>query len=150
MFSQSGQCLSLCNKELSDVKMHKKFLRATPRLFSLYQTALNYYESIIEHVYVVETPDIRTNMLSDHRNVMLTFVRTNKYKVGLNLLSNRLRAISNIIPKNCLSHSKNQFKTFCKIHLIENELLLLWICIKVCNQTVTVLFNVFKFVLILT
>jgi len=100
-------------------------LLATPRLFSLYQTAVNYYETMTEHYHALETPDIRVNTLSDRRNVMLTFIRTNKYKVGLNLLSNYLRAISKCIPKNCILQTKNQFKTFCKINLIQKGLFLL-------------------------
>ena len=123
LFSQSGQCLSTCNRELSYINLHKKYLRATPKLFSFYQTAVNYYETMTEQVYAIEIPNIRANTLTERRNVMLTFVRSNKYKVGLNLLSNRLRAISNIIPKNCLSHSKDQFKTFCKVNLIQKGLL---------------------------
>jgi len=94
-------------------------------LFSLYQTAVNYYETMTENDHALETPDIRLNTLSDRRNVMLTFVRTNKYKVGLNLLSNRLRAISKCIPKSFISQTKNQFKTFCKVNLIQKGLLLL-------------------------
>ena len=98
LFSQYGQCLSICNRELSHINLHKKYLRATPKLFSLYQTAVNYYETMTENDHALETPDIRLNTLSDRRNVMLTFVRTNKYKVSLNLLSNHLRAISKCIP----------------------------------------------------
>ncbi len=53
LFSQSGQCLSICNKELAYINLHKKYLIATPRLFSLYQTAVNYYETKTEHVYTM-------------------------------------------------------------------------------------------------
>ncbi len=105
------------------LNLHKKYLRATPKLFSFYQTAVNYYETMTERVYAREIPNIIANTLTERRNVMLTFVRSNKYKVGLNLLSNRLRAIINIIPKICLSHSKDQFKTFCKVNLIQKGLL---------------------------
>jgi len=138
LFSQSGQCLNICNKELSYINLHKKYLRATPKLFSLYQTAGNYYETMTEHDHALETPDIRVNTLSDRRNVMLTFVRTNKYKVSLNLLSNHLHAMSKCIPKNCISQTKN--KLFCKINLIQKGLLLLWIrlkhAIKLCRRYV--------------
>ncbi len=48
---------------------------------------------MIEQVYSHETPEIIANTTSDRRNEMLTFVRTNKYKAGLNLQSNCLRAI---------------------------------------------------------
>jgi hypothetical protein len=108
LYSQSGQCLKICNKELSYFNLNRKYPRATPRLFSLYQMTVNYYKTMTEHVYAMETPDIRANTLADHKNVMITFVRTNKYKVSLNFLSNCLPAISNIIPKNCLSHSKDK------------------------------------------
>jgi len=77
LFSQSGQCLSICNRELSYINLHKKYLRGTPKLFPLYETAVNYYETMTEHDHALETPDIRVNTLSDCRNVMLTFVRTN-------------------------------------------------------------------------
>jgi len=97
-------------------------------------------ESMTEHNHALETPYIRVNTLSDSRNVMLTFIRTNKYKVGLNLLSNHLRAISKCIPKNCILQTKNQFKTYCKINLIQKGLLLLWIrlkhAIKLCRRSV--------------
>ncbi len=125
LFSQSGQCLNICFKELLYINLHKKYLRAIPRFFSLYQTAVNYYETMTEHDHALETPDIRVNTLSDRRNVMLMFIRTNKYKVGQNLLSNRLCAISKCIPKNCILQTKNQFKMFCKINLIQKGLLLL-------------------------
>jgi hypothetical protein len=125
LFSQSGQCLNICNKELLYINLHKKYLRATPKLFSLYHTAIKYYETMTEQDHALKTPDLRVNTLSDRRNVMLMFIRTNKFKVGINLLSNRLLAISKCITKNCILQTKNQFKTFCKINLIQKGLLLL-------------------------
>ena len=125
LLSQSGQCLKILNRDLSYVNLHKKYLRATPKLFSHDHTAVNYYKAINERIYTQETPDLENNVLSDRRNEMLTFVRQNNYKVGLNLLSNRLRSISNCIPKNSLSFSKTQFKTFCKINIIQKGLSLL-------------------------
>ena len=125
LFSQSGQCLSVYNRDLSYINLHKKYVRATPKLFSLYQTSVSYYETMKEQVYTQEIPEISNNILSDRRNVMFTFVRNNNYKVGLNLLSNRLRAISNCIPKESMSYSKSQFKTLCKIIVIQNRLAVL-------------------------
>ena len=123
--SQSGQCLKLLNRDLSYVNLHKKYLRATPKLFSHYHTAVSYYEAINERIHIQEAHDLINNVLSDRRNLMLTFVRRNNYKIGLNLLSNRLRSISNCIPKNSLSFSKMQFKTFCKVNIIQKGLTLL-------------------------
>ena len=125
LLSQSGQCLKLLNRDLSYVSLHKKYLRATPKLFAHYHTAVNYFEAINEKIYFQEVPELINNVLSDRRNLMLTFVRRNNYKIGLNLLSNRLRSISNCIPKNSLSLSKTQFKTFCKVNIIQKGLTLL-------------------------
>ena len=125
LLSQSGQCLKLLNRDLSYVSLHKKYLRATPKLFAHYHTAVNYFEAINEKIYFQEVPELINNVLSDRRNLMLTFVRRNNYKIGLNLMSNRLRSISNCIPKNSLSLSKTQFKTFCKINIIQKGLTLL-------------------------
>ena len=125
LLSQSGQCLKLLNRDLSYVNLHKKYLRATPKLFSHNHTAVNYYKAINERIYFQEAPDLINDVLSDGRNLMLTFVRRNNYKIGLNLQSNRLHSISNCIPQNSLSLSKPQFKTFCKVNIIQKGLTLL-------------------------
>ena len=122
LFSQSGQCLRIMNIEMSYVNLHKKYLRATTKLFSLYQTAISYFKVMNEHIYAREVQEINNNTLSDRRNALLTFTRTNNYKIGLNLLSNRLRAITGCIPKNIMTSTKNQFKTYCKINIIQAKL----------------------------
>jgi hypothetical protein len=60
--------------------------------------------------------------MSDRRNCYLTFVRSNRFKVGNNLLSNRLRSISNVLSKISVSFSRDKFKTFCKINIIQKGL----------------------------
>jgi hypothetical protein len=125
LLSQSGQCLRIMNRDLSFVNLHKKYLRATPKLFSRYLTAVNYFETMNEGIYSHEKPDMINNVLTNRRNPMLTFVRSNNYKVGLNLLSNRMRSISECIPKSSLSFSKDRFKTYCKINIIQSGLSLL-------------------------
>ena len=112
----------MLNRDLSYVNLHKKYLRANPKLFSHFHTAVSYYKAINERIYIQEAPDLINNVLSDHRNLMLTFVRRNNYKIGLNLLSNGLRSILNYMPKKSLSFSKTQFKTFCKVTIIQKGL----------------------------
>ena len=50
--------LRIMNRELSYINLHKRYLRATPKLFSHYQTAVNYYEAMNDLVYTRETPEI--------------------------------------------------------------------------------------------
>ena len=129
--SQSGQCLKILKSDMSYVNLHKNFLRATPRLFALYQTAINYFEVMNAQVYIHEKDDLFNNTTSDRRNVYFTFVKSNSYKVGLNLLSNRLRAITNTVLKCSMSYSKDAFKTFCKINIVQSGLLLIWFPFKI-------------------
>ncbi len=126
LLSQSGQCLRILDNNLSCLHLHKKFSRATPKLFSHYQTALSYYNVMSGNVPTQERDDIMNNTLSDRRNCYLTFVRSNRFKVGNNLLSNRLRAISNVLSKISVSFSGDRFKTFCKINIIQKGLTVHW------------------------
>ncbi len=43
LFSHSGQILKLIDNDLSYMSLHKKFNRSTPKIFSIYQTAINLY-----------------------------------------------------------------------------------------------------------
>ena len=123
--SQSGQCLKILKSDILYVNLHKNFLRATLRLFALYQTAINYFEVMNGQVYIHEINDVFNNTTSDRRNVYFTFVRSSSYKIGLNLMSNRLRAVSNTVPKCSLSYSREMFKTLCKIYIVQSGLLLI-------------------------
>ena len=123
--SQSGQCLKVLKSDMSYVNLHKNFLRATPRLFALYQTAINFYEVMNGQVYIHERNDVFNNTTSDRRNVHLIFVRSNSYKIGLNLLSYWLRAITNTILKCSMSYTKEMFKTFIKINVVQSGLQLI-------------------------
>jgi len=122
LFSQSGQCLKIVDLNLSFINLHKKYLRETPRIFALYQTAINYFEAMNMDVYTDERIKIVNNTTSDHRNSNFTFVRSNNYKIGLNVLSNQLLSTSNHITKNSVLTSKETFQTFCKINIIQSGL----------------------------
>ena len=43
LYSQSGKILKVVDKELSYTQLHKTLSRATPQIYSLYQTCVNYY-----------------------------------------------------------------------------------------------------------
>ncbi len=73
-------------------------------------------------VYTDERVELVNNTTSDRRKCYYTFVRSNNYKIGLNVLSNGLHSISNHIPKNSVLISKEMFKTFCKINIKQSGL----------------------------
>ena len=119
--SHSGQILKIVNNSMNNIELHKKFVRATPRIFSLYQTAVNLYNTE-NNVPSNHVASVRSVTLSDRRNVRLSFVRNNRYKVGLNSIHNRLRSISNIVDKNWLDKSAADYKLNCKKRIIQNSL----------------------------
>ena len=122
LFSKSGQCLKILISDMLYVNLQKNYLKATPRLFLLYQNTVNYSEVLNRQAYTQERNDLVNKNLSDRRNAYLMFVKSNTHQVGLNLLSNWLYAITHSIPKNTMSYSKGMFKTFSKIDFLQGGL----------------------------
>jgi hypothetical protein len=102
------------------------FSRATPKKFSLYQTCVNYY--ILQHSQAhleVEDINLQNVTLNDRRNKMLTFVRVNRSRAGLNNITNRLCSVTNMLDKTWINLSRDIFKSTCKKHIIQSQLQLL-------------------------
>jgi hypothetical protein len=121
LFSHSGQILKLVHKELSYISLHKKFNRSTPKLFSRYQTAINLFH-VKNNVPTDHSSEIDRATLTNQRNCRVMFVRTNRFKVGLNLVNNRMRSISDVIDKKWLDLPIESFKLQCKIRIIQQSL----------------------------
>jgi hypothetical protein len=126
LFSQSGRSLKLINKDLSYSVLHETFSRATPKIFSLYQTCINYYDLIHgQFQLVIEQGNLQSVTLNNRRNTKLTFVRINQSCAGLNNIINRLPSVTKMMNKNWLHLSRDVFKSLCKQHIIQSQLLLL-------------------------
>ena len=121
LYSHSGQILKVIDNSLSYIQLHKKFVRATPKIFSLFQTAINFFNAK-SNVPCNHIAKITSVTLSDRRNTRLSFVRNNRFRVGLNSIHNRLRSISNVLDKNWTDESAANFKLNCKIRIIQNSL----------------------------
>ena len=121
MFSHSGRILKIIDKDSSFRMLHKKYNRSTPKIFALYQTSLNFY---FAHKNVPNNypRELETVVLNERRNERFTFVRNNRFKVGLNLLKNRLRSITNIVDKSWIDLNVESFKLRSKIRIIQNSL----------------------------
>ena len=126
LYSQSGRSLKLINKDFSYHGLHATFSRATPKIFSLYQMCINYYDLIhSQFQLVIEKDNLQSVTLNNRRNTKLTFVRINQSRAGLNNIVNRLRSVTNMMNKNWLHLSRDVFKSLCKQHIIQSQLLLL-------------------------
>jgi hypothetical protein len=121
MFSHSGRILNIIDKDSSFRMLHKKYNRSTPKIFALYQTSLNFYFAH-KNVPTNYPQELETVVLNERRNERFTFVRNNRFKVGLNLLKNRLRSVTNVIDKNWIDLNVESFKLQCKIRIIQNSL----------------------------
>jgi hypothetical protein len=126
LYSQSGRSLKLINKEWSYRVLHVSFSRATPKIFSLYQTCINYYDLLHSQAQLeVEENNLQNVTLNNRRNRMLTFVRINRSRAGLNSIANRLRSVTNMLDKNWIHLSRDIFKSTCKKYIIQSQLRLL-------------------------
>ena len=126
LHSQSGKILKVVDKDLSYRQLHKQYNRATPRIFALYQTCVNFFNVMKSEDSVSdERAKVMLNIMQANRNEYFVFIRQNKYKCGLNNVSNRLRSVTNMIKKDWMLVDRNLFKTHCKKNVIQAQLLLL-------------------------
>ncbi len=88
------------DKDLSYRQLHKQYNHATPGIFAMYQMCINFFNVMksTDNVSDVKAK-VMMNTLQANRNEYFVFIRQNKYKCGLNNLSNRLRSVTNMIKK---------------------------------------------------
>jgi len=48
--------------------------------------------------------------------------RNNRYRIGLNIVKNRLRSITNVVDKTWMDKNVKYFKLCCKRHIIQDLL----------------------------
>jgi len=75
------------------------------------------------HAIKTSLEEIQSVTLNDRRNTRLSFIRANKYKVGLNLVKNRLHSVTNVVDKKWMDLSVENSKLECKILITQNSLL---------------------------
>ena len=123
LLSQSGNSLKLVENGPTFTQLHKKYNRATPYIYSKYLSSLNLYDLNINRTPVQDYANLQTITMNNRRNIKLVFVRNNKYKVGLNRISNRMRSITNVVNKSWMNLPRNHFKKLCKDNIIKLGLL---------------------------
>ena len=73
-------------------------------------------------IMLPEIEFVTANTLTDRRNKKFVFATNNNCKIGLNIPSNRLRSVSNVIEKLWMDSERSSFKLKAKIHIIQNGL----------------------------
>ena len=80
----------------------------------LYKMALCLFKMYNENYNSIKFTQLNFNQVLTGRLTLFKTLKNNKYKVGLNLLSNRLYYINDEIPLEWLNNSLSTFKVKCK------------------------------------
>ena len=101
--------LSKCPKE-SFVDKHKNCNRATPKKMIIYQHVILAHKLYNQSGPGSDWIDLNFNQILTSRQRTFQITKTNKYKVGNNLLSSRLSVVNNKIELNDFNLSLASFK----------------------------------------
>jgi hypothetical protein len=75
----------MSTKQVCNQTKYEPDKRMKVRIFSLYQTCINYYNIIKDHDYLsTDKVKVSLNTMRSARNEFLVFIRQNNYKCGLN------------------------------------------------------------------
>ena len=97
LFLASGAAPKLLDKNLSLRELHKKFHRATPTQFQKYTTAVFLYDLIKKEIPEEDWINLQFIIQNDRRNMRLCFNSNNRYKCGVDCLSNRFKSVTDEI-----------------------------------------------------
>ena len=99
---------------ISYENIHKMNNRAMPEAFMSYKLAIQLYKLYNSVNHSLEWVSLNLNQILTTRQTNFITLKTNKTKVGLNILSNRLHSINGLIPLTWLNQSICTFKINCK------------------------------------
>ena len=118
LLSASANALKLCttyyNDRTSFEDLHKLNQRATPTQIMQYKHSLLLYKLYNRKEPIQEWVNLNFQQTLSSRQTKFGITRSNNYKIGNNLLCNRLAIINNLIPLPWLNLSLSTYKTKCK------------------------------------
>ena len=124
--SISANALKLCTPSYHDrisyIDLHKINKRATPVEFCNYKHALLLYSLIHKEIPIEDWVDLNFQQILGSRSKNFNFVRTKNYRVGGNLICNRLSTINGKLDLDLINESYDSFKVKCKNIFINSAL----------------------------
>ena len=99
---------------LAHNELHSMFSRANPKQWAKYMLAGQLFSIINNEKPANSWIKLQCNFSINERTGNFIFARTNKNKIGLNCLHNRLNIIENELVFTDFSLSKSNFKIKCK------------------------------------
>ena len=118
LLSASAKALKLCkyypDPMISFERLHIMNKRALPAEILIYKHAIQLHRLYNFEGTTIEWSHLNFNqILTSRQNVFMT-LKSNKSKVGLNAMANRLSILNGKIPLEWLRLSRNSFKIKCK------------------------------------
>ena len=118
LLSASARALKLCNKNYSNdhsyIALHKLNKRATPNQFLIYKHALILFKLYNCINTTTDWINLNFQQILTSRQTNFIISRDNNYKIGSNLICNRLTVLNTLIPLEWLTLSFGSFKLKCK------------------------------------
>ena len=114
LLSASAKALKVCNRQvdlsMSFEMIHALHKRATPVKFQKCKVGICLFKLYNMNYNAIEFCSLNINQVFTSRQTKFITVKSNRKKVGLNSLSNRLHSINNLIPLEWLNLSIGSFK----------------------------------------
>ena len=114
-----ANALKLCSNhyvdQISFQDLHTLNTRATPNQFMQYKHALLLYKLFNQQEPIQEWVTLNFQQTLTSRQAHFKIIQAKNYKIGNNLLCNRLHILNNKIPLNWLNLSIDSYKVNCKI-----------------------------------
>ena len=112
--SASGRAIKACTYKpdpgISFINLHKLNHRATPNKVMIYRHALLLYKLYNDRQPMTEWSHLNFQHQFSMRQGHFTVAKTNTYKIGDNILVNRLSVLNNLIPLDWLNLSYESYK----------------------------------------
>ena len=118
LLSASANALKLTqnnpNYMQSFIDIHKSCKRALPEQMILYKHAILLYKLYNENLPETDWLALNFQQTTTTRQAVFFIIKNNNFKIGNNILTNRLNILNNKIPLNLLNKSFNTYKIECK------------------------------------
>ena len=108
-------CVKYCTKDISFIRLHEMYNRATPEKYLLYKHALCLFKLINSTApHNFEWLSLNFNMIFTSRQTTFMTIKDNTKRVGLNALANRVSILNGKIPLAWFNFTLETFKVKCK------------------------------------
>ncbi len=123
LLSALANALKLCylfyDPSVSYIDLHKLHKRALPSKFCIYRHCLLMHKVFNDLIPKRDWLDLNFQIVNTSRQTSFEIQNHSVYKVGNNILSNRLTCINKKVPLNILNLDIGPFKVICKNMLLK-------------------------------